>query len=88
MTGYGTDDFRKITEVGLINRTGPDAGGSGGMYQNNRRNKDNKAFAHILDAERTNINEGHDISIKNSGYGPKGMPSTVYIQMKDYTFQS
>ena len=86
MTGYGAEDFRKVTQIGSINRTGPDAGGSGAMYHNNRRRKENSGFADIL-ADEKNVREGHDISIKTTGYSPKGLPQAVTIKMKDYTYQ-
>ena len=86
MTGYGSDDLRKVTGIGSINRTGPDAGGSGGMYRDNRRRKDHSEFADILAGEQ-NLRESGDISVKSTGYGPKGLPQTVMIKMKDYTFQ-
>ena len=86
MTGYGTEDLRKVTEIGFINRTGPDGGGSGGMYRGNRQKKDNGDFAGILAGEQR-LRESGDISVKSTGYGPKGLPQTVMIKMKDYTFQ-
>ena len=86
MTGYGGDDLRKITGVGYIGRTGPDSGGSGGMYHNNRRKKEQDNFADILAGEKTGHDSG-EISVKSTGYGPKGLPQTVMIKMKDYTFQ-
>jgi hypothetical protein len=86
MTGYGNNEFRKVTEIGSIGRTGPDAGGSGAMYQQNRRKREGDDFAHILAGEQT-LREGGDISVKTTGYGPKGLPQKIMIQMKDYTFQ-
>ncbi len=86
MTGYGNNEFRKVTEIGSISRTGPDAGGSGAMYHQNRRNREGANFAKILAGEQT-IRESGDISVKTTGYGPKGLPQKVMIQMKDYTFQ-
>ncbi|MCR5590147.1 MAG: hypothetical protein K6F73_01310 [Lachnospiraceae bacterium] len=85
MTGYSGEDFRKITGIGSIGRSGPDSGGSGGMYRDNRRKKDN-GFADILAEERHAHPDG-DISVRSTGYGPKGLPQTVLIKMKDYTFQ-
>lgn len=86
MTGYGAEDFRKITNIGSINRTGPDAGGSGGMYQGRQRKHKDGDFAKILDIEK-NIGKSNDISVKNTTYGPKGLAQKLVIQMKDYTFQ-
>ncbi|MBQ6575157.1 MAG: hypothetical protein IJL90_03520 [Lachnospiraceae bacterium] len=86
MTGYGADDFRKITNIGSINRTGPDAGGSGGMYQHRGRKQKDDEFAKILDVEK-NTGKRNDISVKNTTYGPGGMAQKLVIQMKDYTFQ-
>ncbi len=82
---YGAEDFRKVTGIGYIGRTGPDSGGSGGMYHNNRHKKEKDDFANILEGEKS-AHDG-DISVKSTGYGPKGLPNSVVIQMKDYTFQ-
>jgi hypothetical protein len=87
MTGYG-EDFRRISEINTINRTGPDGGGSGAMYQNNRRKREAKGFADILDNEKKEAHERSDIMISSTGYGPKGQPSMVMIKMKDYTYQA
>lgn len=85
MTEYSRDDYRRISGVGIINRTGPDAGGSGGMYRDNRRKQSNGKFAGILEGEQRKGNE--EISVKSIGYGRGGMPINIMIQMKDYTFQ-
>lgn len=85
MTEYARDDYRKITGVGTINRTGPDAGGSGGMYGGGRRRQGNGSFAGILATERSR-NAG-EISVKSTGYSPNGMPVNIMILMKDYTYQ-
>ncbi|MBE5849906.1 MAG: hypothetical protein E7298_07080 [Lachnospiraceae bacterium] len=85
MTEYSRDDYRRISGVGIINRSGPDAGGSGGMYRDNRRKKGNGNFASILQGEQHKENE--EISVKSTGYGPSGTPINIMIQMKDYTFQ-
>lgn len=83
---FGAEEFIKVTGIGTIGRTGPDSGGSGGMYHNNRKRRDRDDFAKILDGEK-NAHDSGDISVKSTGYGPKGLPQTVMIQMKDYTFQ-
>ena len=57
MTEYSRDDYRRISGVGIINRSGPDAGGSGGMYRDNRRKKGNGNFASILQGEQHKENE-------------------------------
>ena len=85
MTEYARDDYRRISGVGFINRTGPDAGGAGGMYRDNRRKKGNGKFASILEGEQHK--EGEEISVKSTGYGRGGTPINIMIQMKDYTFQ-
>ena len=86
MTGYGSEEFRKVTGIESINRKGPDEGGSGGMYRQNRQKKEQGDFAGILAGEQR-LRESGDISVKSTGYGPKGLPQTVMIKMKDYTFQ-
>ncbi|MCR5688480.1 MAG: hypothetical protein K6G58_10725 [Lachnospiraceae bacterium] len=86
MTGYSGEEFRKITGIGSIGRSGPDSGGSGGMYRDNRRQKKDSGFADILAEERSTRPDG-TISVRSTGYGPKGLPQTVLIKMKDYTFQ-
>lgn len=86
MTGYGAEDFRKITNIGSISRTGPDAGGSGGMYQGGHRKKKDEGFAKILDMEK-NAEKNSDISVKSTTYDPRGLARKLVIQMKDYTFQ-
>ncbi len=86
MTGYGNNEFRKVTEIGHIPRTGPDAGGSGAMYQQNHHKREGNDFAQILAGEQSS-HEGGDISVKATGYSPKGLPQKIMIQMKDYTFQ-
>ena len=86
MTGYGAEDFRKITNIGSISRTGPDAGGSGGMYHGGQRKKKGDDFAKILDTEK-NVGKSNDISVKSTTYGPHGTAQKLIIQMKDYTFQ-
>ena len=87
MTGYGGEDFRKVAGIGAITRTGPDGGGSGGMYHREHRKKEDKGFASILDDERSSIKDVGDISVKNTGYGPKGIPQSFMVEMHDYTFQ-
>ena len=86
MTEYGNNEFRKVTEIGHIPRTGPDAGGSGAMYHGNRRKREGDEFAKILEGEQT-AHESGDISVKSTGYSAKGLPQKIVIQMKDYTFQ-
>lgn len=86
MEGYGANELRKITGIGHINRTGPDSGGSGGMYKHDQKRRQRDDFASILDVEK-NAHDTGEISVKSTGYGPKGLPSTVMIRMKDYTFQ-
>ena len=85
MTEYSRDDYRRISGVGIINRAGPDAGGSGGMYRDNRRKNGDGNFASILKGEQHKENE--EISVKSTGYGRRGTPINIMIQMKDYTFQ-
>ncbi len=85
MTEYTRDDYRKITGISLTNRTGPDSGGSGGQYRDGRHKRGGGAFANILATERSR--DAGNISVKSSGYGPKGLPVNVMIQMKDYTYQ-
>ena len=85
MTGYG-EDFSRITEVNNIKRTGPDGGGSGAMYQNNRRKRDNNDADKPDTGKRDPLGRS-DIMISSTGYGPKGLPNAVVIKMKDYTYQ-
>lgn len=89
MAGYGGEEFRKVAGIGSITRPNPDGGGGGG-YHRDRRNKkgqDKKGFASFLDDERSAIRDVGDISIKSTGYSPKGTPQSFMVEMRDYTFQ-
>lgn len=65
---------------------GRDSGGGGAAYQQNRKKKGD-GFAGIFENERMKNEEPRDIAIKSTGYGANGMPQSIYIRMKDYTYQ-
>ncbi len=65
---------------------GRDSGGGGAAYQQNRKKKGD-GFAGIFENERRKNEEPRDIAIKSTGYGANGMPQSIYIRMKDYTYQ-
>ena len=75
MTNYGTDDNLVI------------GGDFIGRRIDAERKKEDKGFASILDDERSSIKDVGDISVKNTGYGPKGIPQSFMVEMHDYTFQ-
>ena len=66
---------------------GRDSGGGGAAYQQNRKKKGD-GFAGVFENERRKNEEPRDIAIKSTGYGANGMPQSIYIRMKDYTYQS
>ena len=85
---YGNDTLRKVTGVIETDRLGGDSGGGGAAYQQNRNKKKGDGFAGVFENERKKSEEPRDISVKSTGYGANGMPQTIYIRMKDYTYQS
>ncbi|MBQ9334862.1 MAG: hypothetical protein IJS12_11065 [Lachnospiraceae bacterium] len=66
---------------------GRDSGGGGAAYQQNRKKKGD-GFAGVFENERRKNEEPRDIAIKSTGYGANGMPQSICIRMKDYTYQS
>lgn len=65
---------------------GRDSGGGGAAYQQNRKKKGD-GFAGVFENERKKSEEPRDIAIKSTGYGANGLPQSIYIRMKDYTYQ-
>ncbi|MCR5595085.1 MAG: hypothetical protein K6G12_04510 [Lachnospiraceae bacterium] len=83
---YGNDSLRKVIGVTETDRLGRDSGGSGPEYQHQNKQK-GEGFAGILENERKKNEEPRDISVNSTGYGANGLPQTIYIRMKDYTYQ-
>ena len=83
---YGNDPLRKVIGVTETDKLGRDSGGAGAQYQQNRHRKGD-GFAGVLENERKKAGDARDISVKSTGYGANGMPTAIYIMMKDYTYQ-
>lgn len=82
------EDYRRIEEVNNLRAMGQDAGGGSPGYQGSgRRDRRGSGFEKILDAEKKRHRDAELISVRNTTYSRAGVPSTVVIRMKDYTFQ-
>lgn len=46
-----------------------------------------KGFANVLKTELGKTGETSNINVRTSGYTRMGMPTAVYIRMRDYTYQ-
>lgn len=84
---YGNSNLYKvdaITSISLL-KWNSDESRHGG----NEENPDQKGtgFARVLETEVSKTNEPKDVTVRTIGYTRLGMPASVFINMRDYTYQ-